>query len=128
MHIMHFNYSCLEFKLEKCPNKRIWGLLMNSIGIIGSGVSSLHLGIRLANADVPSVIYAKQTPEQIENGKMQNSVAHMNDTILREREMGIEFWNSSNCRVVHYRNYNVLLPNGELEHSQGFLLARRKYD
>ncbi|MEM7466929.1 MAG: styrene monooxygenase/indole monooxygenase family protein [Pseudomonadota bacterium] len=35
--------------------------------------------------------------------------------------MGIEFWDSSNCRVVNHRNYKILLPNGKLEHSEGFL-------
>lgn len=94
---------------------------MADIGIIGAGISSLHLGIRLRNANIPATIYAPQTPEELENSRMLNSVAHMDDTLRREREMGIEFWDDSNSRVCHYRSYNIKLPDGRLEQSRGSL-------
>jgi len=72
---------------------------MTDIGIIGAGVSSLHLGIRLRNAGIAATIYAPKRPEAIAAGRMQNSVSHQPDTVAREREMDIEFWNETNCRV-----------------------------
>ncbi|MFT4563779.1 MAG: hypothetical protein ACI9BW_003539 [Gammaproteobacteria bacterium] len=94
---------------------------MANIGIVGAGVSSLHLGIRLCDANIPATIYAPQTAEEFAQSRMLNSVAHMDDTIRREREMGIEFWNETNSRICHYRSYNVLLPDGRLEQSRGSL-------
>ena len=72
---------------------------MTHIGIIGAGVSSLHLGIRLRNAGVAATIYAPQRPHEIATGKLMNSVSHQADTVAREQEMDIEFWHEGNCRV-----------------------------
>jgi hypothetical protein len=94
---------------------------MANIGIVGTGVSSLHLGIRLCNADIPPKLYAPQTPDEIANSRMTNNVAHMDDTLRREREMGIEFWDETNSRICHHRSNNVQLHDGRLEQSKGAL-------
>lgn len=72
---------------------------MANIGIIGAGISSLHLGIRLRDAGVEATIYAPKRPEEIAAARLPNSVSHQADTIARERAMGIEFWNDGNCRI-----------------------------
>jgi hypothetical protein len=72
---------------------------MKNIGIIGIGVSSLHLGIKLVQSGCEVTIYSPKTADEIAASPMLNSVSHQFDTIIREREMGIEFWNESNCRV-----------------------------
>ena len=78
---------------------------MDNIGIIGAGVSSLHLGIRLLDNGIAATIYSPITMETLASGRMLNSVAHQYDTILREREMGIEFWTEDNYRTCHGRHH-----------------------
>jgi 2-polyprenyl-6-methoxyphenol hydroxylase-like FAD-dependent oxidoreductase len=62
------------------------------IGIIGAGVSSLHLGLYLQAHDVPVTIYADKTPEQITEGRLLNTVAHHHHTLERERALGVHHW------------------------------------
>ena len=116
---MHFIYTSIGarvFFTDRDEDKH-----MMSIGIIGAGVSALHLGIGLRNAGVDATIYAPKRPEDIASGRMQNSVAHMNDTLTREREMDIEFWDRSNSRVCNFREYHIKLPDGTMERSRGNL-------
>ena len=40
----------------------------SSIGIVGSGVSGLHLGLFLRAHDVPVTIYADKEPDAIRRG------------------------------------------------------------
>lgn len=65
---------------------------MTSIGIIGSGVSGLHLGLFLRQHDVPVTIYTDRTAEQVAAGRLLNTVAHHHHTLERERQLGLDFW------------------------------------
>lgn len=85
---------------------------MKNIGIIGAGVSGLHLGIRLVQAGVKSTIYTPATAEDIAGSRMLNSVSHQFDTVLREREMGIEFWDEENCRVSRGHHHFINTHDG----------------
>jgi 2-polyprenyl-6-methoxyphenol hydroxylase-like FAD-dependent oxidoreductase len=62
------------------------------IGIIGAGVSSLHLGLYLLAHDVPVTIYADKSADEVANGRLLNTVAHHHHTLERERALGIHHW------------------------------------
>jgi 2-polyprenyl-6-methoxyphenol hydroxylase-like FAD-dependent oxidoreductase len=64
----------------------------SSIGIVGSGVSGLHLGLFLRAHDVPVTIYADKEPDAIRAGKLLNTVAHHHHTLERERALGVDHW------------------------------------
>lgn len=65
---------------------------MTTIGIVGAGVSGLHLGLQLTQAGVPVTIYAAQSADQVAAGRLQNSVAHHSVTIDREDRLGVNHW------------------------------------
>jgi 2-polyprenyl-6-methoxyphenol hydroxylase-like FAD-dependent oxidoreductase len=66
-----------------------------SIGIVGSGIAGLHLGLFLRQHDVPVTIYADRTAEEIATGRIQNTVAHHHTTLERERALGVHFWEAA---------------------------------
>jgi 2-polyprenyl-6-methoxyphenol hydroxylase-like FAD-dependent oxidoreductase len=65
------------------------------IGIIGAGVSSLHLGLYLRAHDVPVTIYADKDAHQVEEGRLLNTVAHHHHTLDRERKLGVHHWDEA---------------------------------
>lgn len=83
---------------------------MSDVGIVGGGISGLHLGIRLLDLGETATIYHPQTAAEIERGPMLNSVVHQHDTVQRERAMGIEFWNESNVRVGRGHDHCINIP------------------
>ena len=83
---------------------------MVSAGLVGAGVSSLHLGFRLLEAGFRATLYAQKRPEEILGGKLQNSVSHQYDTVQREQALGIDFWNDSNCRLARGHNHWLQAP------------------
>lgn len=83
---------------------------MHDIGIVGGGISGLHLGIRLLDLGIASTIYHPQTAAEIRDGRILNSVVHQYDTVEREKAMGIDFWNESNCRVGRGHDHCVNIP------------------
>ena len=68
---------------------------MTSIAIVGSGVSGLHLGLFLAQHDVPVTIYTDKSAEQIAAGRLLNTVAHHHHTLERERALGVHHWDAN---------------------------------
>jgi 2-polyprenyl-6-methoxyphenol hydroxylase-like FAD-dependent oxidoreductase len=66
-----------------------------SIGIVGSGIAGLHLGLFLRQHDVDVTIYTDKTAEEIANGRIQNTVAHHATTLERERALGVHFWDAA---------------------------------
>jgi 2-polyprenyl-6-methoxyphenol hydroxylase-like FAD-dependent oxidoreductase len=62
----------------------------STIGIVGSGVSGLHLGLFLRTHDVPVTIYADKQPDAIRAGNLLNTVAHHHHTLERERALGVD--------------------------------------
>ncbi len=65
---------------------------MTTVGIIGAGVSGLHLGLQLTQAGIPVTIYSPKSGDEIANGRIQNSVAHHSVTIDREDRLGVNHW------------------------------------
>ncbi|HZO24373.1 MAG TPA: styrene monooxygenase/indole monooxygenase family protein [Chloroflexota bacterium] len=65
---------------------------MKGIGIVGSGIAGLHLGLFLQKRGVQATLYSDRTPEQILAGRLPNSVARFEHTRARERELGVSHW------------------------------------
>ena len=86
---------------------------MPDIGIVGGGVSALHLGISLVSSGKGATIYSPETAAQIASGRMMNTVAHMPDTIERERALGIDFWDEHSVRTCRVRHYSLLVDEGQ---------------
>ena len=78
---------------------------MANIGIIGGGIAGLHLGHFLRQHGVACTIYSVQSPEEIANGRIQNTVAHHNTTLERERQLGIHFWDAAEHGYVCHWHY-----------------------
>jgi len=91
---------------------------VSGIGIIGSGVSALHLGLYLRAHDVPVTIYSDRTPEQIEDARLLNTVAHHHHTLERERALGVHHWDAAEHGYAchhHYINGPNLRFQGDFE-------------
>lgn len=65
---------------------------MASIGIIGSGIAGLHLGLSLQHAGIPVTLYAERPPEQVRPRRIANMVARNACTRARERVLGVNHW------------------------------------
>ena len=48
---------------------------MKNIGIVGSGIAGLHLGLFLQKHGVDATIYSDRSPDQIRAGRLPNLVA-----------------------------------------------------
>ncbi len=77
---------------------------MNGIGIVGSGIAGLQLGLLLQQRGVPAAIYSDRTPDQIRAGRLPNSVARFEHTRARDRKLGVDHWDSPDLGVngVHF--------------------------
>ena len=67
----------------------------STIGIVGSGVSGLHLGLFLRAHDVPVTMYGDKEPDEIRAGKLLNTVGHHHHTLVRERALGVHHWDAA---------------------------------
>ena len=65
---------------------------MAEIGIIGSGIAGLHLGLSLQRTGIPVTLYAERTPEQLLTRRLSNMVARNACTRARERLLGVNHW------------------------------------
>jgi hypothetical protein len=78
---------------------------MNGMGIVGSGIAGLQLGLYLQQHGIPAAIYSDRSPEQIRHGRFPNSVARFDHTRERERRLGVHHWELPDweMRCVHFR-------------------------
>jgi 2-polyprenyl-6-methoxyphenol hydroxylase-like FAD-dependent oxidoreductase len=65
---------------------------MTSIGIVGTGIAGLHLGLFLRHHGVSATIYADRTPDQQRSGRILNNVVRFEHTRARERALGVNHW------------------------------------
>jgi hypothetical protein len=77
---------------------------MNGIGIVGSGIAGLQLGLYLQQHGIPATIYSDRTPDQIRAGRLPNSVARFEHTRNRDRQLGVDHWDSPDLGIycVHF--------------------------
>jgi hypothetical protein len=72
---------------------------MNGIGIVGSGIAGLQLGLYLQQRGIPATIYSDRTPDQIRAGRLPNSVARFEHTRNRDRQLGVDHWESPDLGI-----------------------------
>ena len=72
----------------------------SSIGIVGAGVSGLHLGLYLRQHDVPVTIYAERSPDEVRASRLLNTVGHHHHTLERERALGVHHWDAAGVRLL----------------------------
>lgn len=108
---MHFHYASDRPMLG--PNEVRTSRQMKNIGIVGGGVSSIHLGLSLVTGGAQATIYTPRSAEDIASGRLANTVAHMPDTVARERELGVDFWPEEEVRVCRVRHYALKTGPGK---------------
>ena len=59
---------------------------MKNIGIVGSGIAGLQLGLFLQKHGIDATIYSDRSPEQIRASRLFNFVVRFDQTCERERE------------------------------------------
>jgi Styrene monooxygenase A putative substrate binding domain len=65
---------------------------MNNIGIVGSGIAGLHLGLFLQKQGADATLYSDRSPDEIRAGGLPNLVARFEPTRERERALGVNHW------------------------------------
>lgn len=78
---------------------------MAGIGIVGAGVAGLQLGLFLQKHNIPATIYTERTAEQQRAGRLLNTVGRSSATRERERELGVNHWDSGVSDVSSMRLY-----------------------
>lgn len=66
-----------------------------SIGIVGTGISGLHLALRLRQLGLDATVYSAQGPDDIRSGPPLNFVTRFGSAREREETLGITAWSSS---------------------------------
>jgi len=85
----------------------------SSIGIVGSGVSGLHLGLYLLQNDVPVTIYTERSPDELRASRLLNTVGHHHHTLERERALGVHHWDAQEYGYSCH-HHTILTPDGPL--------------
>jgi hypothetical protein len=67
---------------------------MAHIGIVGSGIAGLQLGLALQQHGIDATIYSERTPEQLRARQLSNMVARNGCTRDRERELSVNHWDA----------------------------------
>ena len=65
---------------------------MKRIGIVGSGIGGLHLGLYLLDSGIHVTLYADRTPAQQRARQLSNIVCRNAPTRERERQLGVAHW------------------------------------
>ena len=68
---------------------------MKRIGIVGAGISGLHLGLWLREYGIDATIYTEKTSEQLLQAPLRNIVIRNGCTRERERALRINHWDAS---------------------------------
>jgi hypothetical protein len=66
--------------------------MVKSIGIVGSGIAGLHLGLFLQRHGRDATLYSERSPDQIRASRLPNLVVRFDHTLGRERELGVDHW------------------------------------
>jgi 2-polyprenyl-6-methoxyphenol hydroxylase-like FAD-dependent oxidoreductase len=66
-----------------------------NIGVVGTGISGLHLVLRLQQFGIDATLYTAQEPDDIRHGPPVNFVTRFGSTRDRERALGIDHWASA---------------------------------
>jgi 2-polyprenyl-6-methoxyphenol hydroxylase-like FAD-dependent oxidoreductase len=80
------------------------GERMTNIGIVGTGISGLHLALTLQRAGIDTTVYAEKTADELRAGRLPNSVVRFAPTVARERALGVGHWDDA----VHAIHLSIL--------------------
>jgi len=83
---------------------------MKNIGIVGSGIAGLHLGLFLQRHGADATIYSDRSPEQIRASRLSNFVVRFDHTRERERALGVDHWEFSDFGVFGVHMYVGVEP------------------
>ena len=90
----------------------------SGIGIVGAGVGGLHLGLLLRQYGIPATIYTDKTPDQLVGGRLMNTVVHHHHTRVRERALGVNYWDGLGAEydraLMYLGGEQPLLIRGDL--------------
>ena len=84
---------------------------MKNIGIVGCGIAGLHLGLLLQQHGFDATIYSDRSPEQIRAGRIQNFVVRFQNTLERERALGVNHWDFEDFGVYGVYMYIGIPPS-----------------
>ena len=73
---------------------------MNSVGIVGAGISGLQLGLFLQQRGVGVTIYSEKSPDDIRASRVANFVVRFDHTRQRERALGVNHWDFADFGVT----------------------------
>lgn len=79
---------------------------MTSIGIVGTGVAGLHLGLLLRQHDIRVTMYTDKPGDDLAAGRLLNTVAHHHPTLQRERTLRVDHWDADEYGV-QCTNYSI---------------------
>lgn len=80
--------------------------MTKNIGIIGAGVAGLHLGLYLVKHGVDTTIYTNTTADEVRDGRIMNSVAHLGNTRKLEADLGVNHWDDPKYTYRRHYHYN----------------------
>jgi 2-polyprenyl-6-methoxyphenol hydroxylase-like FAD-dependent oxidoreductase len=63
-----------------------------SVGIVGSGISGLHLALRLQQLGIAATVYSGRTPEGMRSAPPRAFPVRFGATRAREASLGVEHW------------------------------------
>jgi hypothetical protein len=78
---------------------------MKNIGIVGSGIGGLHLGLFLQKHGQNATIYTDKSADQIRDGRLINFVVRFHNTREFERDLGVEHWDYPDYGVFGVNMY-----------------------
>ncbi|MFH9674280.1 styrene monooxygenase/indole monooxygenase family protein [Streptomyces sp. NPDC017405] len=82
-----------------------------SIGIVGTGISGLHLALRLRQFGIDATLYTAQDPDGIRSGPPLNFVTRFHSTREREQALGLTEW-ASDAYDNAWMHLSVEAPGG----------------
>jgi hypothetical protein len=65
---------------------------MKNVGIVGSGIAGLQLGLFLQRHGMDATIYSDKSPAELRASPLRNLVVRFDHTLERERALGVHHW------------------------------------
>jgi hypothetical protein len=83
---------------------------MRNIGIVGSGIAGLHLGLLLRQHGIDATLYSDRSPDQIRASRLPNLVVRFGHTCARDRALGVHHWDFPDFGVFGVHMHIGLQP------------------
>jgi Styrene monooxygenase A putative substrate binding domain len=83
---------------------------MRNIGIVGSGIAGLQLGLFLQRHGMNATIYSDKSPDEIREGRLHSLVVRFDHTCERERALGVGHWDFTDFGIFGVHMHIGLEP------------------